>query len=301
MSFITNFLGGIMEFIYNYMSFHNYAVAIILFTLLVKLVLLPLDVKSRRSMRRMQDVQPELNKINEKYKDDPEKRNQKTMEFYKKEKISPMGGCLPLLLQFPVLIAMWSVIRLIANEQTMLMFLNVQNGADFTAPNFLHSFLWVRNFWQPDNFTASGTVIPLSTALKQIQVVAGNSLLTPENLANMQRNYTQVMQGAIAYYNNAAMNGWGVLPLLVFGTQLLTQRLMPKQPEQPGQKNGGMMKTMNMMMPVIFVFICWGYSAAFSLYFAISNVYGLVQTLALNYYFDWQKKKKESREGGSKA
>ena|GEM_PF-1632043 len=303
-NWITVFLAGIMEFIYNYLSFDNYAVAIVLFTLMIKLVVLPLDVMSRRSMRRMSDMQPALNALNERYKNDPEKRNAKTMELYKKEKANPMGGCLPVLIQFPVLIAMWTVVRNIANEQTMQMFLSIQAGTlDYTAPDFLQSFFWVRNLWQPDNFTATGTIIPLGeAALAQLQVVKGSSILTAENIANLQRNYMQVMQGPIAMYNGTSMNGWGILPVLVFGSQLLSQRLMPKQPEAPGNKNANMMKTMTMMMPVVFLFMCWGYSAAFSLYFAVSNIYAMVQNLALNRYFDWKSKKAGGVvEGGAKS
>lgn len=288
---ITNFLTGIMEFIHTYLAFGNYAAAIIIFTLLIKLVVLPLDVKSRKSMRRMSDAQPELNKINEKYKNDPEKRNAKTMEFYKKEKISPTSGCLPLLIQFPVLIAMWGVVRNIANEQTVMMFLNVQAGVDYTAVDFLHPFLWIKNLWQPDNFASSGTIIPVGqAAFAQLQAVSGSSILTTANLADMTRNYMQVMQGPIEFYNATSMNGWGILPVLVFGSQVLSQRLMPKQQQQPdpANKNAGMMKTMNMIMPVMFLFICWGYSAAFSLYFAVSNLYSMVQNLLLNLYFDWK-------------
>jgi YidC/Oxa1 family membrane protein insertase len=303
MNFINEFFATIMNFIYTYLSFDNYAVAIIFFTLLVKLVLLPLDIKSRKSMRRMTEAQAGLAKINEKYKNDPEKKNQKTMEYYKKEKVSPMGGCLPVLIQFPILIAMWTAIRYVANEQIVMMYLNVQAGADFTAPGFLQSFLWVHNLWQPDNFMQDGTVIPMWNNIAQVLPVSGNSILSQANIADIQRNYMQVMQGAIAHYNTSAMNGWGILPLLVCGTQLITQRLMPQQQPQADQTNkqAGMMKTMNMIMPFIFLFICWGYSAAFSLYFAISNVYGLVQNILLNRYFKRQDEQKRLQEGGANA
>ncbi len=89
----------------------NYGVAIILLTLLVKIVLLPLTIKQTRSMIAMQKIQPEIKKLQEKYKDDKEKLSQEMMKFYKDNKINPLGGCLPLLLQMPVFIALFTVLR----------------------------------------------------------------------------------------------------------------------------------------------------------------------------------------------
>lgn len=162
MSFIITPLRYVIDFIYGFTG--NYAVAIILFTLVVKLILLPLDLKQRTAMRKMTDLNPKLEEINRKYEKDPEKKNMKTMELYKKEKVNPLSGCLPVLIQFPILIAMFSAMRHIADEQYVSMFLTVyQNGVDAFQPE---SFLWIRNIWQPDNITAS--VIPLFQSVSAI-------------------------------------------------------------------------------------------------------------------------------------
>ncbi len=89
----------------------NYGVAIILLTLLVKLILLPLTIKSTRSMIAMQKIQPEIKKLQEKYKDDKEKLSREMMKFYKDNKVNPLGGCLPLILQMPVFFALFTVLR----------------------------------------------------------------------------------------------------------------------------------------------------------------------------------------------
>ncbi len=89
----------------------NYGVAIILVTLLVKIVLLPLTIKQTRSMIAMQKIQPEIRKLQEKYKDEKEKLSQEMMKFYKENKVNPFGGCLPLILQLPVFIALFTVLR----------------------------------------------------------------------------------------------------------------------------------------------------------------------------------------------
>ena len=89
----------------------NWGVVIILFSIIIKVVLHPLSRSSMRSMKKMQALQPLMNEIKEKYKDDPQKMNQQVMNLYKEYGVNPAGGCLPLLLQFPVMIALYNVLR----------------------------------------------------------------------------------------------------------------------------------------------------------------------------------------------
>ena len=89
----------------------SYGWAIILITVIIKLVFWPLTQASTRSMKRLQALQPQMNAIKEKYKDDPVKMNKKTMEFMRENKVSPLGGCLPMLLQIPVFFGFFSMIQ----------------------------------------------------------------------------------------------------------------------------------------------------------------------------------------------
>jgi YidC/Oxa1 family membrane protein insertase len=88
---------------------HNYGVAIILLTLLVKVILFPLTKKGSESTLRMQALAPKIKEIQEKYKDNPQKMNQAMAEFYKKEGYNPLSGCLPMLLQLPIFFAMYNL------------------------------------------------------------------------------------------------------------------------------------------------------------------------------------------------
>nr|HPM41971.1 membrane protein insertase YidC [bacterium] len=88
-----------------YTLIHNYGVAIILLTIFVKLLLHPINVKSLKSMKAMQQLQPRLKELQAKYKDDKQKLNQETMQLFRAHKVNPMGGCLPMLAQFPIYIA----------------------------------------------------------------------------------------------------------------------------------------------------------------------------------------------------
>ena len=89
----------------------SYGWAIVAITLIIKLIFWPLTVSSTRSMKRMQALQPQINALKEKYKDDPQKFTQKQWEFYKKNKVNPMGSCLPMLLQIPVFFGFLQMIR----------------------------------------------------------------------------------------------------------------------------------------------------------------------------------------------
>lgn len=99
-----------LEFLQDKVT-HNYGWAIIILAILIKIVLYPLTRKSYKSMRAMQSLQPKITALKEKYKDDPQKLNQETMKLYKKEGVNPMGGCLPMLLQMPVLFALFNLFR----------------------------------------------------------------------------------------------------------------------------------------------------------------------------------------------
>jgi len=107
--FLRTIVAEALIFFYNFTT--DYGLAIILLTLTVRFVTLPLTMKQTKSTKAMQAIGPEQKKLQEKYKDNKEKLNQEMMELYKKHKINPLGGCLPMLVQFPVLIAVFGVLR----------------------------------------------------------------------------------------------------------------------------------------------------------------------------------------------
>lgn len=88
----------------------NYGFAIILLTVIIRLAMWPLNVSQQRSMKMMQNLQPKIKAIQDRYKNDPQRMQQKLMEFYKEHKFNPMGGCLPLLIQLPIFILLYSAL-----------------------------------------------------------------------------------------------------------------------------------------------------------------------------------------------
>ncbi|MFA5007887.1 MAG: membrane protein insertase YidC [Candidatus Omnitrophota bacterium] len=124
---------GLAKLLYFFHSFtKNWGASIILLAIITYVVLLPFTAKSTKAMKRMQEVQPEIEELRRKYKDNPQKLNKETLELYKKYKINPIGGCLPLLFQFPVFIALY---------QVLLKFVELKNA----------NFLWIKDLSLPDH------------------------------------------------------------------------------------------------------------------------------------------------------
>src|SRR5213595_2557503 len=110
-------LAGLLAFFYDNVV-HNFAVAITLLTLTVYLVLTPLTWRGTRSMLAMQRLQPEIKKLQAKHKNDRQALNEAMMAFYKEHKVNPLSGCLPQILQFPVLIVMFRVLHGLSSIKT---------------------------------------------------------------------------------------------------------------------------------------------------------------------------------------
>ena len=138
-----NILNDILLAIINLINqvIPSYGVAIIVFTLLIKLCVLPLDLKSRRSMQRMSALNPKLEALKQKYGNDQERYNQKVQELYQKEKISPLSGCLPLLISMPILFAMFYAMRVVANEQLVEQFLTFMANPSMDPTTMNERFL----------------------------------------------------------------------------------------------------------------------------------------------------------------
>ncbi len=287
MGIIVTPIRAVFDWVYGFLG--NYALTIIAVTLLIKLILLPLDYKSRKSMHRMQKLTPQLADINKKYANDPDKRNQKTMELYKKSGVSMFSGCLPLLIQMPVLIAMFTVFRYIADEQIVKMYQTVAAGQTFVP----EGFLWVHNIWRPDNIIAS--VLPDISSISAIKAISSSNIVTAEAVEAMKANYETVMAPLVESWAGTA-NGYALLPIISGGTQFLMTKLTPSAPSANDAQGGGSMKIMNMIFPLISVFFCWQYNAAFALYWVTSNVYSLLQIVLINKYLEHKDKKDAEKE-----
>lgn len=146
-------LQHILTFFYNMtdsIGMPNYGVAIILLTLAIKLILYPLTVKQVKGMKSMQDLQPKMKELQEKYKGNSEKLNKEMALLYKESGVNPLSGCLPLLVQMPILMGIFYAIRDYHYEQ-------------------LPSFLWVADLSQPDHLYILPILSAATTYIQQKQ------------------------------------------------------------------------------------------------------------------------------------
>ena len=132
------------------LGFENYGIAIILLTILIKVCLYPLTVKQVRSMKGMQELQPKMKKLQEKYKDNPQMMQQKIGELYKEAGVNPLAGCLPLLIQMPILMGMYYALF------------------NFAYPSeAAEAFLWIPHLSAPDPLYILPVLSALTTFLQQ--------------------------------------------------------------------------------------------------------------------------------------
>lgn len=121
MSALISLINSGIQFFYEWsvrLGVPSYGLAIIGLTIFVKLILFPLTAVQLRSLRKMQELQPELQKIQKKYKDNPQKAQQAMMELYRQHKANPFGGCLPLLVQMPILFSLFGALRVFFTPET---------------------------------------------------------------------------------------------------------------------------------------------------------------------------------------
>ncbi len=322
---INEFLKMVLEWIYSFIG--NYGWAVVLFTLLIRLIVTPFDYKSRVSMRKMQKLAPKQAAIQKKYEKDQEKMNRKLQELYRSEHVSPLSSCWPMLISLPILFAMFSAMRMVANEHL------VQQAFDIIATGSptIDSWLWVKNVWMPDspfasmwpNYDSLRTIsstewLTVFNSLPQatLDLLSAKGLtLTADSFASSVLSTTisdiyNVMKELpayiehVQYYSNLTIplfnlsifvhyNGYFILPILAAGGQYLMTKLNPTQPAETeqAQQTQNSMKFMNWFFPLFTLFLCFSYNAIFALYWVASNVIAMIQTKAINMYLDHKEAK----------
>ena len=148
MGVVAGPLGWLLSFLYDFIQ--NYGITLILFTLIVRLCLYPLYAKQIKSTAGMAAIQPKMKEIQNRYAHDKEMLNMKMMELYKEEKFNPMGGCLPMLIQMPIIFGLFALLRnplMYMKDPQMILAVH-------------EAFLWVSDLAQPDKW-----ILPIAAGL----------------------------------------------------------------------------------------------------------------------------------------
>lgn len=316
---IATFLGviynALFDFIYGIFQSGSLGIAIILFTLLVKLVLTPLLFKQQKSTYKMQKLQPEMNKIKEKYSKKKDQESQQKMalelqEFQKKNGISLMGGCLPLLIQLPILYALFYIF------QQAYLYVDVV-GANYNAiaevimkipvderMNIFSGYaMQVANVIKvPIDLGVAGDIVKV---INELTINDWNLVLSQIGDVGNQLSPLLEQKNSIEYFfgihlvYKAGLGFPGIfIPILAGGTTWLSSKMITKgQNLDPNDPTAGTMKMMNIVMPLMMGFMTITMPAGLGLYWTISNVFQMAQQLLLQKYF----KAKDAKEAKGAA
>lgn len=333
-------LGLIMNFIYEFLDFvgiPNVALAIILFTLITNLLMLPLTIKQQRYTRVSSLVTPEIQKINKKYKGKTDEVSQRrmqaeTMDIYKKYGASPTSGCLPLLISFPILLALYRIIYNIPSYVNSIhsLFLtiaepiqNAAGGADIMSQLMTDLNIRVSGF----DFTNIEKIIDALNNVKTTSwdavasafasnpdVVHGiNSVKDTIVNINTMPGGLNVMDAPVHFGSGMAGIFPGILiPILAGVSQYVSFKITSgNQPKPaPGQDDSmaSSMKMMNTIMPLFSVWICFSLPAGVGLYWVCNSVFRTLGIVVVNRFFnnkdidqliEEQKEKVAERKGKS--
>ena len=269
-------LGYVMEWIYKLLP--NYGWDIILFTLLINLVKIPLQLSQQKSMAKMSAFQPMLQEIQTKYKDKPEKQQEEMLKLQQDYGYKPTAGCVPMLLNFLVI---FGVIGVVYNPLERIF--HISAAALASAGEAL---------------TAAGVSFTAITRDTNIiaQVVAGNSgvigCFSADQIATITE-FSQHMNFLGIDLTRIPQIGLSldlVLPLLSVVTMFLSTHISMKA---SGQQMQGSMKLTMYMMPLMYLFFCFTVPCAFSLYYVVSNILMTVQSIIMKKIYDPEKVKAE--------
>jgi len=187
---ISKALIAVMRFFYS--LFHSWGIAIILLSIFLNIILFPLTMKSFQSMQKMQALHPQMEKLKKLHKDHPEKLNKEIMELYKKYKINPLSGCLPMLLQMPIFIALY---------EALMKSVELRNT----------SFLWIRDLSSPD---AVGIPITLPVIGNSIHILP---LVMVAAMVVQQKMSSRTMGGAVTEEQKQQQKMMLILMPVMFG------------------------------------------------------------------------------------
>ena len=255
----------------------NYAVSIIILTLVIRLVLLPLGIKQIKSMQAMQAIQPRVKELQKKYKGNKQKAQEETMKLYKEAGVNPLGGCLPLLLQFPILIAMYAVIRapVLSPVDGAAQTYQVQNNhlpedSTLFKDVITHTDTSVVSL----NFQCSAAQ---SGTQAQLNDTAGEAVQSGWSIRGREGNPLAFTSIGTLDCGNGPTDKIAYFAMLVvmIGTTFYQQRQMQKA-SPPGAASSQQQAIMK-FMPLMFGIFGFSFPAGLVLYWMVSNLFQIGQ------------------------
>jgi YidC/Oxa1 family membrane protein insertase len=287
---LLNAFGWVLAGIYNVIP--NYGLSIIVLTVLIRFLVLPLGMKQIKSMGHMQAIQPKVKELQKKYKNNKQKLQEEQMKLYKEAGVNPLGGCLPLLLQFPLLIAMYAVIRPVpvvpvqqdASGQPAYQVVNNHLPEDsqlfYTVVSHGDTdFLWMN---LQCSLMQSGTQAPIEvkdpSSGQTVQVQNGQPVVG----ADLKPLYgpqgqpiTSVSTLDCGHKKFPSIIPYALLLLIMVGTTFY-QQVQMQRASPPGAQSQQQQAIMR-VMPLMFAFLGLNFPAGLVLYWTVSNAFQIGQ------------------------
>lgn len=228
MQYLREFLLGFYNIVFNAIDGlvgndnWSYGLAIITFTIIVRLLLLPLNIKQTKSQAKMQLIQPELQKIQAKYKNDPQKSQEEIMKLYKEHGANPMSGCLPLLIQMPILFAMYYV------------YSNLKGIGGV-------SFLWLKDLSKPDQWYILPILSTVTTYISSLMIAPKTDSPQAKQMSTMNTGMAIFMGFMSINFQSALVLYWVTNNLIQMSQTLIMKKMglmgKPADKENDGVEN----------------------------------------------------------------
>ena len=319
--FLTNWFLEAMRWIYSLTcaisesGFGNVFLTILRSTILLRALTIFSDIKTRKSSAKMAEVQPEIQRLQKKYANDPRRFQAEQTKLMKEKGVSMWGSCLPMLITMPLFFCFIAAFRYWGYE------MNLRLLVDENAMELFKSFkfLWINNIWQPDNgltpVLANGASFLATPQLSNLLYLQEPGV--GEKLVEMGLAVTKVYQGGVSYQllsNDAAIaiydaaiqpfldvykgynNGWFVMSILAGGTNFLSAWLMTKNTPAANEEAAKSTKWMNYLFPIMSFIFCLNYNAAFAIYWTLTSVIMIIVNLILNKKFPRTEPAKEGAD-----
>lgn len=281
---IAQFFGKIMFFLYDNLWF-DYAITIVALTIILRILLLPLNVKAFKSTLEMQEVQPMITELQRKYKDDQKTFNEEMMKLYKEKNINPMGGCLPLLIQMPILFGLFLVLQSpitymfdLQDITKTITFAKHSSSANiYKEMEFLENAL---NRSNPDNKIfddlkkeVASKDSALNKKIEQKNIEKMNMMLFGVNLGAVPKNMRTTEDPSSKYFV------WWFVPFLSGFTTFLVSKFsnVQNKNQQGNETQQAMQKNMMLMMPLMSAYFSFIVPIGLSLYWVLGSVIQVMQ------------------------
>ncbi len=319
---IVSALGIVMDWIYLFlesMGIPNIGLAIILFTLITRIILFPTSIGQQKSQRMMRLMQPEMKAIQDKYKNKTDNASMMAQQaemraLYEKYGTSMTGGCLPLLLQMPIIFALYRIIMNIPAYvpnvkviyQNVVDSIGVNDGVIATLTEFANNHDLGTALTQARNFgvevegitleAQSNYIVDFLYKLNPSQWTALSEVFTESaDVINQAAQQAGTINSFLGLNLSTAPSAFGfvpnaywLIPICAAAAQWLSTKIMQSQTQSMSQGNDQsqqMMQSMNIMMPIMTLWFTYTFAAGIGLYWIASSLFMLLQQLIMNWYF----------------